>query len=180
MRRAPHPLSPTVHLVVRHAQLRRAVEALQCAAVVGLDVETTWRDHRLCLVQLAVDDEVFVIDALGVPDWRALLAPLLGSPRPVKVVHNASFERRILGNVGLELDGVFDTLSASRRLRGKQPDGHGLAAVCRRELGFTLDKGPQMSDWARRPLSTAQLRYAALDAAVLPLLYARLSPPRLL
>lgn len=30
---------------------------------------------------------------------------------------------------------------------------------------MTLDKGPQCSDWAQRPLSMEQLDYAALDAA---------------
>lgn len=178
--RRTHPVcSPTVHLLTEPRQLRRAIDGLARASVVGLDVETTWRDHRLCLVQLAVGDDVFVADALKLGRLDAL-APLLGDPAVVKVIHNAPFERRILGGIGLTLDGVFDTLTASRRLRGKRPGGHGLAAVCRRELGLVLDKGPQMSDWARRPLSAVQLRYAALDAAVLPLLYARFSPPRLL
>ena len=39
--------------------------------------------------------------------------------------------------------------------------------VCERELGMGLDKSSQTSDWARRPLSAEQLRYAALDAEVL-------------
>jgi ribonuclease D len=42
-----------------------------------------------------------------------------------------------------------------------------LGTVCERELGIGLDKSSQTSDWARHPLSTEQLRYAALDAEVL-------------
>ena len=53
--------------------------------------------------------------------------------------------------------------------------GHGLAMVCERELGVSLDKGEQTSNWSRRPLDADQLRYAALDAEVLLALFDRLA-----
>ena len=46
-------------------------------------------------------------------------------------------------------------------------EGHSLGTVCRRELGIKLDKRYQRSNWSRRPLTPAQLNYAALDAEVL-------------
>ncbi len=46
--------------------------------------------------------------------------------------------------------------------------------VCERELGISLDKGEQTSNWSRRPLDADQLRYAALDAEVLLQLFDRL------
>ena len=51
--------------------------------------------------------------------------------------------------------------SARRRSRG----------TCTALLGVGLDKAQQQSDWGARPLTDAQLRYAALDAFCLPLLY---------
>jgi hypothetical protein len=42
-----------------------------------------------------------------------------------------------------------------------------LKRVCERFLSATLDKSQQCSKWDRRPLSHAQLEYAALDARVL-------------
>jgi ribonuclease D len=76
--------------------------------------------------------------------------------------------------VGIALHGVFDTLEASRRLRGAVAlGGHSLAMVCERELGLSLDKSSQTSNWSHRPLRADQLRYAALDAEILLQLYDR-------
>lgn len=150
------------------------VERVRLESVVGLDVETTLDFGTLCLIQLATAERTYLIDPFSVGSL-APLAAILAVRTPIKVVHNARFERRMLAEVGIELDGVHDTLEASRRLRGADAlGGHTLAMVCERELGIVLDKGEQTSDWALRPLSDAQLRYAALDAEVLLALSERL------
>ena len=56
---------------------------------------------------------------------------------------------------------AMSTMSGSDR---RQP---GLKLVAERWLGKTMDKAMQCSDWDTRPLSRAQLHYAAADAAVL-------------
>jgi ribonuclease D len=40
-----------------------------------------------------------------------------------------------------------------------------------RELGGFLEKSQQKSDWRRRPLTSAQVEYAALDAEILQRLH---------
>jgi ribonuclease D len=98
----------------------------------------------------------------------------LAGAQPVKAVHNARLIRRVLATVGLVLDGTFDTIDESMRLRGKEaPGGHRLAAVCEREIQASLDESQQTSNWSRRPLDPGKLRYAALDAEVLLRLYER-------
>ncbi|GAB4818833.1 hypothetical protein N2152v2_005879 [Parachlorella kessleri] len=47
----------------------------------------------------------------------------------------------------------------------------GLSALAEELLSKPLDKSSQVSDWARRPLTEAQLRYAALDAHVAVLIF---------
>lgn len=151
--------------------LGEVCRALAAEPVIGLDVETTLGSRALCLVQLAGSRFTAVIDALAISDLTGLAA-LLGDGGVVKVIHNASFERSVLGAHGVAIENIFDTLAVSRRLRGRDaPDGHGLAAVAARELGLALDKTAQTSDWTRRPLSAGQLAYAALDAEVLIDLY---------
>lgn len=158
------------------AALRELALDLDEVEVIGLDVETTLELGTPCLVQIATGRTTWLVDTLSVSDLE-LLRPRLAAPRPVKVLHNARFDRRQLAFLGIQLDGVYDTMEASRRLHG--PDavgGHSLAMVCERELGIRLDKSAQTSNWARRPLSAEQIRYAALDAEIVLDLHAKLSP----
>lgn len=166
---AGHP-SPPVWIDSVSA-LKEAVAALVQETVLGLDVETTLGTRALCLVQIAARDKTYLVDALEVADLDPLAA-VFSSPKIVKVIHNASFERSVLGQHGLALEAVVDTLDLSRAKHGRQMGGgHSLKSVCAREFGLAIDKGEQTSDWTRRPLSQSQLSYAALDAEILLRLY---------
>jgi ribonuclease D len=158
--------------------LSEAVRRVASDPFVGLDVETDLGGGALCLIQIGVSDATFLIDPQRVRNLSAL-TPVLGPAGPLKVIHNAPFEKRVLGGCGLVVDHVFDTLVWSRRTRRGAPGGHGLAAVCARELELQLDKTCQTSDWRVRPLSARQVDYAALDAEILVDLYTRIQslPP---
>jgi hypothetical protein len=175
---APATPRNEVQWVDTPAGLRTVSEELRVADVVGLDVETALDFGTLCLVQIATRNRTFLIDPFAVGDLKPIIDVLSG-PRPLKVIHDARFERRVLAAIGIALDGVFDTLEASRRARGTDAlGGHGLAMVCERELGIALDKSSQTSNWSRRPLDADQLRYAALDAEILLRLHERFAAVR--
>lgn len=167
-----------VRWITRDEDLPALCEALRGEPCLGLDVETTIHSHVLCLVQIASSRETYLLDALELSDLEPLTA-LLADPAIVKVIHNASFERSVLGQHGLTIEGVVDTLHVSRQRRGYKVDGgHTLKVVCERELGVAIDKSEQVSDWSQRPLSERQVAYAALDAEVLLQLYERFGRPR--
>lgn len=179
----PPSLRPTrpVHWVASNAALLEACEKLRKEQTIGLDVETTLGSRTLCLIQVAAREIIFLIDALEVSNLEPLAA-ILEASGTTKIIHNASFERSVFERFGMRVEPVLDTLALSRKLRGKIDGGHGLKAVCARELRIQLDKGEQTSNWARRPLTERQVAYAALDAEVLLALAALLTgagPPQM-
>ena len=132
------------------------------AAEIAVDVEGDgfFRYRaRLCTVQLATSDNVVVLDTLAIEDL-APLAALLGSGGPPKVVHDASFDARLLREAGIRLENVFDTSIAARFL---SEQATGLSSLLSRHLGVEIDKGQQQSDWGVRPLTPHALEYLEQD-----------------
>src|SRR5690242_14780271 len=159
-------------------ELRKAIETLSSQPVVGLDTETTELDpytSRLRLIQLATPDCVYIVDfdhfANGDARKSDALAPLrrlLAAPRPIKIAHNAKFDAKFINyNLGVDLGGLFDTLLASQLAgAGDIEERHGLETVAGRYLNELVDKSERLSNW-NLELTSAQLEYAARDAAVL-------------
>lgn len=158
------------------AQLREAAEALSGEGLIGLDTETCWdmrsRGQELALVQLAAPEgDVIVADVLaaGVEP----LKPLLESPATKMVAHNARFDEGVLRGAGVHVAGLIDTLRMSRM--ALTLGSHSLASLTEHLFGLPIDKTLQKSNWRRRPLTRAQIEYAALDARMVLLLYRELS-----
>jgi DNA polymerase I-like protein with 3'-5' exonuclease and polymerase domains len=165
-------------LVTTTEELRRAVDELFNKHAIGLDTETTELDPylgRLRLIQLASADGVYIVDLNRFAD-RDLkngaemepLRRLLTVPRPIKIAHNAKFDAKFIKhNLGVDLNGLFDTLLASQIVSaGGIEDRHGLNAIAERYLNEAVDKSERLSNWEFE-LSESQLQYAARDAAVL-------------
>jgi ribonuclease D len=151
------------------AELARAASSFAHAERIALDAEGDglYRYRaRLCTVQLASESAPCVIDALAIADLSSL-SGLLGASGPLKIVHDASFDARMLAQRGIALDRVFDTAVAARFL-GESATG--LATMLSKYLGISLDKTEQQADWGARPLADHQLAYLIADVEhVLPL-----------
>ncbi len=155
---------------IEHAEaLRGALVELAAAPRIALDAEGDgfYRYRaRLCTLQLGTGTGIALVDTLAIEDLSAL-APLLGAEGPVKVVHDASFDAKMLAGRGLPLTPVFDTAVAARFL-GESATG--LASLLSRHLGVELEKEQQQADWGKRPLSEERLAYLVADVAhLLPL-----------
>lgn len=157
----------TWRLVDDPARLPAELEALAGETLIGLDTETYWevaaKRSRVSLVQIAAAaGDVLVVDVLatGVEPLR----PLVESPAVRMVAHNARFDEGVLRAAGLAPRGFVDTLVMSRAVLDLV--SHNLAAVTEHLFGLPLDKTLQKSNWRRRPLTRAQLAYAARDARV--------------
>lgn len=167
-----------VKYIDRPDEFEAACQRLASEKRIGLDVETTLKEPRiLCTVQMASESQVYVIDMLPVKDMKPLKA-LMENSGILKIIHNRDFEAAVLGQYGIQIHNVYDTLIESRKRHKKRGQvGHRLGEVCERELGLYLDKSYQASDWTVRPLTQDQLDYAAVDAEVMIRLYHVFTPP---
>lgn len=169
--------SVTWRFVTDPAELWEAAEALRGEKLLGLDTETCWdfktdRSQDVALVQVAPPvGDVLVADVLatGVEPLRALLE----SPETKMVAHNARFDEGVLRGAGVMAAGLIDTLRMSRMALALP--SHSLAALTEHLFGLPIDKTLQKSNWRRRPLTRAQIEYAALDARMALLVYEELS-----
>ncbi|HEX8070971.1 MAG TPA: HRDC domain-containing protein [Pyrinomonadaceae bacterium] len=166
---------PRYRYIVDAQAAAEALAPLAAAAVVGFDTETYWdrdaKQNRATLVQVAPPGgEAVVVDvqATGVEVVR----PLVESPAVVLAAHNARFDELVLLGAGLRPASFIDTLRLARTALALP--SYSLAAVVEHLFGRPLDKSLQNSNWRRRPLTRAQLEYAATDAQVTLLVYEEL------
>jgi len=127
---------------------------------------------RLCLVQVAFGTTVACVDVLRC-DSLAPLADVILEERRLKVMHSCRQDLEILHlALGRAPAPVFDTqLAATAAGHGDQI---GYAALVHELLQVKLEKSAQRTDWSRRPLSGAQVRYALDDVRYLAAMFARL------
>lgn len=165
MRNADSPNQLLYRFTAETDEARGALDRLQSVNVIGLDTETGWdpasKQWRVSLVQIAArTSEVLIIDALAVD--LEVVRSLIESPTVSMAAHNARFDHTMLTGAGLRPRAFVDTLHLART--ALRLPSYTLAAVTQHLLGIELDKEFQKANWRRRPLTAAQLAYAAMDA----------------
>lgn len=127
---------------------------------------------KLCLIQISDGEHIACIDPLAIKDLEALFT-LLYDPAITKVWHACSQDLEIFAHLRADIPApLFDTqLAASLLGHGNQAS---YAAVVKELCGVELDKSHSRTDWSRRPLSEAQLIYAADDVRYLCDVYKKL------
>ncbi len=127
---------------------------------------------RLCLVQVANDKVAAAIDPLALKDL-SLLKALLLDPAIEKVFHAARQDQEIfLNEWGALPQPVFDTQPAAALLGLGDQVGYG--KLIQQVLKVELAKDHSRTDWSRRPLDKAQLRYALDDVIFLGQAYVKM------
>lgn len=163
---------PDIFLVANEETLRTVARRLAEEPVVALDIESNGMHAykaTLCVLQLAAKGSVVIVDPLSTK--LDALGPLLASTMTTKLVHDVSFDARILAESGLTLANVKDTSVAARMLARSAT---GLGSLLSSELGIDVDKKMQHHDWAQRPLDRVALAYLGNDVVHLDALADRL------
>ena len=118
---------------------------------------------RVCLIQLATTAEnACAVDPLAEGIDLAPLAELLNDPGTLKVFHSARQDLEIFYQLtGRVPAPLFDTQVAA--MVCGFGESVGFDKLVARFARVRVDKASQFTDWARRPLSDRQLKYALND-----------------
>ncbi|NXJ95664.1 MUT7 Exonuclease, partial [Corythaixoides concolor] len=189
-------------------------ETLQCwekvlrpGQVVGIDME--WRPSfgmvgkpRVSLLQMALKDEVFLLDLPRLLEQAGTEAEKEKLPRFIQMLYSDAAITKLgygmsgdlsslaatwsaLKDMDKQAQGVIDLLKVDKQVdvlspeqsyedRGFRQPEKGLSLLVQHVLGKPLDKTEQLSNWEKRPLREEQILYAASDAYCLLEIYEKL------
>ncbi|WP_369060060.1 ribonuclease D [Caulobacter sp. 73W] len=137
--------------------------------------ETTYWP-KLCLIQAATPTAEAVIDPLAEGIDLTPFLDVLRDESILKVFHAARQDVEIFNNLDAMPRPLFDTQIAGMAAGFGEQIAYD--ALVRQMLKIELDKSSRFTDWARRPLTEAQLTYALADvthlAELFPMLRERL------
>jgi ribonuclease D len=159
--------------------LRDFCDCVASAPIVAFDTEFVSEDSylpELCLIQLAADGRLAIVDPFEVEDLSPLWRLLTDGDRETLVHAGREEFRFFLRYAGKRPAQWFDVQVAAGLIGLEYPASYGTLSA--KLLGKTIDKHETRTDWRRRPLTERQLEYALLDVADLPaireVLYRRL------
>ena len=161
--------------ITDNARLREFCEAVRHSPFIAVDTEfmretTYW--PKLCLIQAASIDGAAVIDPLVDDIDLAPFLDLMRDPGVVKVFHACRQDVEIFHKLDAMPHPLFDTQVAAMACGYGEQIAYD--ALMRQVLRVEIDKSSRFTDWSRRPLSDAQLVYAAGDVTHLAKAYPRI------
>ncbi len=142
----------------------------------GFDTEFVGEESyhpRLCLVQVATPEALYLIDPLAIsslePFWKEVI-----DPANQVIVHAGREEVRLCHIWSGQTPGNLFDLQIAAGLAGyPYPLGHG--ALVLSVLGKKLAKAETLTEWRTRPLTKEQIKYAFDDVRYLLACWERLS-----
>lgn len=128
---------------------------------------------KLCLVQIATEEQLVCIDPLTIEDLSSL-SQLLIAPHIVKIFHSASQDlETLLHALKVFPTPLFDTQIAVTTL-GVVNHMMSYQDLVAHILNIEIEKDQARTEWDQRPLSMQQLRYAYNDVRYLLEIYREL------
>jgi ribonuclease D len=158
------PLGPAPFTLVEDISAFDAMmDSLRQVSRMAIDIEADSLYHyfdKVCLIQVSIERETFILDPLAVSNLSAL-GPIMSDPNIEKVFHAAGYDIFCLQrDYHFRFSNIFDTHIAAQLLGYEHL---GLSALMEILLSIAHSKRCQRDDWSRRPLVAEQLDYAAMD-----------------
>lgn len=155
--------------IIQTTDLEDLVKSLPDQNKLSLDIESNGFYHyfeKVCLIQLATVDAIYIVDPLSPIDIN-LLSPILSDESVEKIIHSADYDVRSLKrDWSFSINNLFDTSIAAAFIGSAK---RGLNSVLMEYLNIPLEKDKKMqrADWSIRPLPTDLLKYASDDVRYL-------------
>lgn len=157
-------------MIKNDKELKAIVTRVGERGYVAIDTEFVWEKTyypRLGLIQVALSrEECFLIDVTELGDLSPL-GDLLSDGKIIKILHDAQQDLTILRRAtGAWPTNIFDT----RLVAGFAGLGSSISLrdLINAVVSIELHKTETRTDWLKRPLSEAQIRYAREDVCYLP------------
>lgn len=167
-----------MRLVATTTELAELCDRLGRERFVTVDTEfmrdrTYW--PKLCLVQLAGEQEAAAVDPLAPGLDLAPLLALMAEERVLKVFHACRQDLEIfwLLMAGRVPAPIYDTQVAAMVCGLGEEVAYD--TLVQKLAKARLDKSFRFTDWSRRPLTEAQLRYALADVTHLRVIFEQLA-----
>lgn len=170
------PAPQTVVILETTADLTAFCERMASEKFITVDTEflreTTYYP-KLCLIQIAGEEEAVLIDPMAQGIDLAPFFELMANQNVLKVFHAARQDFEIL----IQLSGAVPTPVIDTQIAAMVcgfGDQVGYEAIVRKLVGASIDKSSQFTDWSRRPLTSKQALYAVSDVTHLRVVYEKL------
>ncbi len=161
-----------IEYIDRPEQLGELCQRIQREAWIAIDTEFLREKTYypiFCLLQIATPEWVVCIDPIALTDLTELFEAI-NKPNIVKVLHASRQDLEIFYQItGKVSSPVFDTQIAAPLLGFQENPGY--AMLVSSFLNINLSKAHTRTDWSVRPLSQAQIQYAADDVIYLCKIY---------
>jgi ribonuclease D len=165
--------SDRIACVTEFSQLLDVVRHVKNEKFLAVDMESNGfytYPEQICLIQLATDKDVYLIDTKVINDIEPL-GEIFSDPYIQKIMHSCDYDIRSFDrDYGFCLRNIFDTAVAASFCGVIQT---GLDNVLKKFLNVSIVKTKrlQRADWGKRPLTSEMLTYAADDVNYLIHLY---------
>ncbi|MET4106488.1 HRDC domain-containing protein [Hymenobacter sp. UYP22] len=165
---------PDIQYITDAAAVAQVAEAVRQQPRLAIDLEFDDMRYRygrnLALIQLFDGTTVYLIDPLALTNPAHDLEPLwaiLRDPEVAIVFHSCKSDILLLDELyDVHVRNIIDT-SVQYTLLAEADNNISLGRLIQQELGLEVDKGEQKSNWLKRPLTDAQMQYAANDVLYL-------------
>ncbi|MDT8069809.1 MAG: HRDC domain-containing protein [Terriglobia bacterium] len=150
------------------AKLAKLVDELRPCKQIGIDTEFISEgryEPHLCLLQLAADSRVWIVDPLAVANLTELWTVLTEPDCELVAVAARQEIKFVEKGAGRPPAKILDLQIAAGLVGYGYPLSH--TNLVLRILGEKIHGGESFTDWRKRPLTPVQLKYAADDVRYL-------------